>query len=309
VKRLLALAGLAALVSLSTAVAAPPLLLQHPSLSQNEVAFDFAGEIWVAPRTGGEARPLVAGQDQNSRPIFSPDGRWVAFTGRFDGNTDVYVVPAAGGEPRRLTWHPATDTALGWTPDGKNVVFRSQRVTPRDLDQLFTIPATGGAATQLPLPSGTEASYSPDGGRLAYAPFQQNQPAWKHYRGGQTARIWIADLSDSHIDKVPRENSNDKNPMWVGDTLYFLSDRDGPVSLYAYDLKTHATKEVVENPRGFDIGSASAGPGGIVYSQFGALKLYDFATGKTCPRFGPISSRSNPTRSSMPRSPPPASGS
>jgi tricorn protease len=281
----IALAG-ASLFAVSVAApasASPPLLLQHPSLSQSEVAFDFAGEIWVAPREGGPARLLAAGQDQNSRPLFSPDGRWVAFTGRYDGNTDVYVVPATGGEPRRLTWHPGADTALGWTPDSKAVLFQSTRATPRDLEQLFTIPVEGGAATQLPLPSGDEASFSPDGKHLAYTPFQQIQPAWKHYRGGQTARIWIADMADSHVDKLPRENTNDRDPMWVGDTIYFLSDRDGPVTLYAYDLKAGAVRRVVDNPRGFDIGSASAGPGGIVYSQFGALKIYDIASGKTAP--------------------------
>lgn len=284
--RFLGTVGLAALLaglSAGSALSVPPLLLQHPSLSQTLIAFDYAGEIWTVGRDGGQARRLVAGQDLNSRPMFSPDGRWVAFTGRFDGNTDVYVVPTAGGEPRRLTWHPGADIAVGWSPDGKSILFRSPRASARDLDQLYTVPVNGGAPSSIPLPSVDQASFSPDGTHLAYTPFNQWQPAWKQYRGGQTARVWLADLSDSHIVKIPRENSNDKNPIWVGNTVYFLSDRDGPVTLYAYDTVSKAVKRVIDNPRGFDIYSASAGPEGIVYSQFGALHIYDPATGQTRP--------------------------
>lgn len=260
--------------------ASPPLLLQHPSLSQSEIAFDYAGEIWTVPREGGQARLLVAGQGRNSGPVFSPDGSWIAYTGIYDGDTDVYVVPAAGGEPRRLTWHPGADVVVGWTPDGKSVLFRSRRTGVRDLDQLWTAPVADGAPAELPLPSGEEASFSPDGARIAYTPFPQWQPAWKQYRGGQTERIWIADLSTSHIQKLPRENSNDKNPIWVGDKVYFLSDRDGPVTLFAYDLKTGAVAELIDNHKGLDIHSASAGPGGVVLDHFGALEIYDEATGK-----------------------------
>jgi tricorn protease len=284
-RKLLGLVSLAALAagigmgaSGAAQAASPPLLLQHPSLSQTQIAFDYGGEIWTVPRDGGQAQVLVVGQGQSSGPIFSPDGRWVAFTGKYDGNTDVYVVPAAGGEPRRLTWHPGADTAVGWTPDGKSVLFRSQRAEVRDNEQFYTVPVDGGAPVAIPLPSANEGAFSADATHLAYTPFQQWQPAWKHYRGGQTERIWIADLADSHIDKIPRDNSNDKDPMWVGDTVYFLSDRDGPVALYAYDVKSRAVSNVVANPAGFDIKSASAGPGGIVYDQFGALKLYDFAS-------------------------------
>lgn len=280
-KSLIGLVALAAAIGGGALAATPPLLLQHPSLSATAIAFEYAGEIWTVPRDGGAARPVVVGQDQNSAPIFSPDGSMIAFTGRFDGNSDVYVVAASGGEPRRLTWHPGVDEAVGWTPDGKNVLFHSERATPRDLPQLFTIPATGGPAVPVPLPSGQDASFSPDGGHLAYTPFSQWQPGWKQYRGGQTARIWIADLADSHIVKIPRENSNDKNPMWVGGSVYFLSDRDGPIGLYAYDVSAGSVKTVVANPKGFDIQSASAGPGGIVFDQFGTLKILDLASGQT----------------------------
>jgi tricorn protease len=280
-----AAAAAAILLGLSapSQAASPPLILQHPSLSASEVAFDYAGEIWAVSREGGTARLVVAGQGRNSRPIFSPDGRWIAFTGAYDGNTDVYVVPAAGGEPRRLTWHPGADVALGWTPDGKGVLFRSGRSSSRDLDQLYVVDVAGGPPRELPLPSGDAASFSPDATHLAYTPFMQWEPAWKHYRGGQTARIWIADLSDSRIEKIPRDNSNDKNPIWAGDKVYFLSDRDGPVTLYAYDTKTKAVAKLIDNARGFDMASASAGPGGVVISQFGRLEIYDPATGKLQP--------------------------
>lgn len=175
----------------------PPRLLQHPSLSATEIAFDYAGAIWTVPRSGGTARMLVTGQGDNSRPVFSPDGTMIAFTGRFDGNRDVYVVPAAGGVPRRLTWHPGPDVALGWSADGKSVLFRSAREMVRDLQRFYLMPVGGGDPRPVPLPSGDEGALSADGTHFAYTPFEQWQPAWKQYRGGQTDRIWIADLKDS----------------------------------------------------------------------------------------------------------------
>jgi len=264
-----------------TAAAAPPLLLQHPTLSRDAIAFEFAGEIWTVARDGGVARRLVAGQGRNGQPVFSPDGSLIAFTGTYDQNADVYVVPVAGGQPTRLTYHPGPDEAVGWTPDGKAILFRSGRKTYRDLRQLFTVPLAGGFPTEVPLPSGHQAAYSPDGSHLAYVPYFQWQPAWKRYRGGQTTPIWIADLADSSVTKVPREGSNDKNPMWVGDTVYFLSDRAGPVTLFAYDTRGAAVRQLIPNESGFDIQSASAGPGAIVYDQLGALRLYDLASGQT----------------------------
>ena len=260
---------------------ARPLLLQHPTLSATRIAFAFAGQIWTVAREGGEARCLVAGQGRCQHPIFSPDGSAIAFSASYDGNLDVYVVPAAGGEPRRLTYHPGPDEAVAWSPDGRNILFNSLRSTARDLPQLFSVPAAGGFPTPLPLPSGNEASPSPDGTHLAYTPFNQWQPAWKHYRGGQTARIWIADLADAKVKPIPRNNSNDRNPIWVGDQVYFLSDRNGPATLFVHDPRTGDVKQVLPNDKGFDIASASAGPGGIVYHQFGALKLYDFQTGQS----------------------------
>ena len=261
----------------SSARSVEPLFLRSPTLSQTQIAFAYGGEIWIMSRDGGDAQRLVTGSDRLDGPIFSPDGTMIAYTGNYHGNNDVYVVPAAGGEPRRLTYHPGANVAIGWTPDGRNVLFTSQRASYSDPSQLFTIPVGGGFPTELPLPTGAAGSYSPDGTHLAYMPIFQWQPDWKQYRGGQITPIWIANLADSSITKIPGDNTNDKNPMWVNHTIYFLSDRNGPVTLFACDLDAKKVREVVHNT-GFDIKSAGAGPGGIVYEQFGSLHLYDFAT-------------------------------
>ncbi|MDE2023349.1 MAG: PD40 domain-containing protein [Gammaproteobacteria bacterium] len=256
------------------AAANPPLLLQTPTLSRTQIAFAYGDEIWIAPRTGGDARVLVGGNGLARDPKFSPDGNLVAYTGNYDGSDNVYVVPAAGGEPRRLTWHPNDNGVVGWTPDGQDVLFNSHRDSNTDSDRLFTVPVTGGLPTQLPLSMAEDGAYSPDGSHLAYSPVFQWEPDWKGYRGGQTTPIWIARLSDSSVVKIPRDNSNDRDPMWVGNTVYFLSDRDGPVTLFAYDTQTGNVTKLLNND-GFDIDSASAGPGAIVYSQMGKLYLFD----------------------------------
>ena len=261
--------------------ASAPLLLRKPTVSRTEVAFSYAGDIWIANRDGGEARRLTTGVGIETDPLFSPDGTQIAFTGEYDGNQDVYVVPVSGGVPRRLTYHPGPDEVVGWTPDGKQVVFRSMRKAHADgVVQLFTIPTTGVFPAEVPFPRAAEGSFSPDGSRLAYVPIIQWQRAWKRYRGGQTRPIWIANLADSSIEaRIPRDNSNDFNPMWVGDTVYFLSDRNGPVTLFAYDTKSKQVKQVVKHD-GLDIKSASAGPGAIVYEQFGSLHLLDLTSGR-----------------------------
>ena len=273
---------LLALLSPLAAVANPPLLLQTPSLSRTRIAFAYGDEIWIAPRTGGDAHVLVGGTGLASGPVFSPDGQMLAYTGDYDGNPDVYVVPVAGGEPRRLTWYPGPDVAVGWTPDGKRVLFRSHRDSTNDSNQLFTVPVSGGLPAPLPLSMAEYGSYSPNGSHIAYSPVFQWEPDWKGYRGGQTTPIWIARLSDSSVVKIPRDNSNDRNPMWVGDSVYFLSDRDGPVTLFAYDTQSGRVTKLLNND-GFDIDSAAAGPGAIVYSQMGALYSFNLKTRRATP--------------------------
>jgi len=279
-KRLMIVVGVILAAATICSAQGKPLLLQKPTLSEKQIAFAFGGDLWVVSREGGEATRLTTGTGVESDPIFSPDGKWIAFTGQYDGNTDVYVVSAEGGVPRRLTYHPAPDGVAGWTPDGKNILFASMRASTNNVPRLFTIPVDGVFPTGLPLPMGVDGSYSPDGARLAYVPTVQWQQAWKRYRGGQTTPIWIATLSDSSIERIPRDNSNDSNPMWIGNKIYFLSDRNGPTSIFCYDTTTKKITEVVRN-NGLDIKSASAGPGAIVYEQFGSLNLYDFASGKS----------------------------
>ena len=258
-----------------------PLLLRRPALSKTQIVFTYAGDLWSVSREGGEARRLTAGPGVETAATFSPDGSTIAFTGEYDGNVDVFTIPADGGVPRRLTYHPGADVAVGWTPDGKRVLFHSHRAVPNDGDRLYTMPIEGGALPEeLPLPIAEEGSYSPDGTHIAYVPLFQWQDAWKRYRGGQTRKIWIADLADSSIVPIPRDNSNDFNPMWVGDRIYFLSDREGPVTLFYYDIKSKKVTRAVEN-HGLDFKSASAAQDAIVYEQFGSLHLYDLKNGKT----------------------------
>jgi tricorn protease len=263
----------------------PPLLLQSPTLSASHIVFVYAGDLWSVRREGGDAIRLTTGVGLESAPIFSPDGRQVAFTGQYDGNTDVYVVSAAGGVPRRLTYHPAADTAVGWTPDGRRIVFRSGRNSYANFNRLFTVSLEGGFPEPLPLPMGEQASYSPDGTRLAYVPYwnRAGSPtmfiAWKRYRGGRASPIWIARLADSSVEPVPRKDSNDHTPMWVGNRIYFLSDRAGRTSLFVYDTVRKNVTQLIRDP-GSDILSAAAGPGAIVIEQLGRLNLYDLESGQ-----------------------------
>ncbi|HJS91668.1 MAG TPA: PDZ domain-containing protein [Steroidobacteraceae bacterium] len=255
-------------------------LLRDPAMSKTQIVFEYGGELWSVARSGGQARVLASGMDLLANPIFSPDGSQIAFTGTYDKNTDVYVIAATGGQPRRLTFHPGPDVALGWTADGRSVLFSSKRYSYSDPDQLFTVPVTGGFPTELSLPSGEMGSYSSDGSHIAYVPGFQWEPYWKGYKGGQHTEIYITRLADSSTVRIPNLNANETDPMWVGDKVYFLSDREGPETLYAYDVGSGHVQRLIDN-KGFDITSATAGPGGIVYSQFGQLHIYDFATGAT----------------------------
>jgi tricorn protease len=259
-----------------------PLLAQQPALSATQIVFVFAGDLWSVPRQGGDARRLTTGVGVESDPSFSPDGRSIAFTGQYDGNTDVFVMPAEGGTPRRLTWHPAPDVALAWSPDGTKVLFSSARNSYSNFRELYLASLNGGLEERLPLPMGWEASFSPDGKRLAYVPLGRAFAAWKRYRGGRTTPIWIAELSNSRIEKIARENSNDFCPMWVDDRIFFLSDRNGVVTLFSYDQKTKKVTQSVANT-GMDFKSASAGPGAIVIEQFGQLQIYDVKSGVLSP--------------------------
>lgn len=257
-------------------------LPQRPALSKTNIVFTWAGDLWVVPRQGGEARRLTTAPGIETNAIFSPDGETVVFTGSYDGNSDLFSVPVSGGEPKRLTYHPASEVPLAFTPDGQGILFRSGRTSPSRFETLFTMGLDPGPATPFPLPMADDASYSPDGKRIAYTPLSPAFRIWKHYRGGTSSPIWIANLGDSAVEKLPRENSNDFCPMWAGDRIYFLSDRNGPMTLFIYDLKTKKVTEAVKNT-GLDYKQASLGPGGIVLERFGKLETYDLKSGKVTP--------------------------
>jgi tricorn protease len=277
------------LAGLGLAADAKPLLLQRPTVSHDRIAFSYAGDLWVVDRGGGDARRLTTGVGLETDPFFSPDGSQIVFSGEYGGNLDVYIVAAAGGEPKRLTYHPGPDLAVGWTPDGQRVLFRSGRASESRFERLFTVGTSGGLPEELPLPLAEEGSYSPGADRIAYVPFWNRRAtptayiSWKRYRGGKASPIWIADLSDSRIEKIPREDSNDFCPMWIGRRVYFLSDRDGTVTLYSFDVESKQVKKALPNDEGADILSASAGPGAIVFGRLGSVHLFDIESGQARP--------------------------
>jgi tricorn protease len=241
--------------------AAEPLLLRKPSLSRDKIAFLYAADVWTVSRDGGEARRLTSVNSVVEGPYFSPDGTQIVYSTRGQGLTDVYVVSAEGGVPRRLTWEPTGNYAAGWTADGKDVLFASMHASYAGFFRLFRTHADGtGTPVVLPLPSAVTGAFSGDGNTLAYVPVLQWQAAWKHYRGGQTTPVWLVDMKTLDLVKIPRQNSNDSNPVWEGDTVYFLSDRNGPVTLFSYDTKTKAVEQVVEN-HGYDLKTVAAGTG------------------------------------------------
>ena len=269
---------------------AEPLLLRDPTLSHSQVVFSYAGSLWIVNRDSSHLRQLTHGV-RDRKPCFSPDGSLVAYTADYvdrpydlHQSSGIFVVPSAGGEPRQLTFHPADLAVTGWTADGRQILFTSRRtnidINHQTFMQLFSVPVGGGYVSRVPLPRAAQASLSPDGEHIAYVPNLRTQPEWKRYRGGQTTPIWIANLADSSVEaRIPRDNSNDSNPMWVGGTIYFLSDRSGPVTLFAYDLGSKQVRQVIDPDR-LDIKSASATSDGIVYEQFGSLQLLDLASGR-----------------------------
>jgi len=282
----LSFALIAALLPLPVRRAAAPvgtLLLRSPTVSATNVAFVYAGDLWVAPRAqgggGGEARRLTVHPGRELEPRFSPDGRWIAFTGEYDGNSDVYVVSVDGGDPRRLTYHPGPDLVQGWTPDGKQVLFSSARASHSFYDRLFTVPVDGGFEEPLPMPMAERGAYAADGGRMVYNPVRNlwTEDTWRRYRGGQEPFLWVFDFKTQDIEPVPHDNASDTWPMWIGDAVYFVSDRDGTMNLFAWDTKTKQLRQLTHYVD-FDIKSASSGAGVIVYEQGGRLHLYNPAT-------------------------------
>ena len=258
-----------------------PRLFLDPTLSRTTIAFAYGGLIWVVPRSGGTAHPLITGHGNFRRPIYSPNGRDIAFTATYQGNTDVYVADRDGQHVRRLTYYPSPNIAVGWSANSREVLFRSNRYGPHYVPRLFQVPVQGGFAQPLPLPVGQAGSFSPHDHEIAYVPELQWERFWQHYQGGQQTTIRIAELSDSHVIRIPRGHAEDRNPMWIGHHVFFLSNAAGQFTLYSYNVKTARIRERLPVSRAhFDLLSASAGPGAIVLDRFGRIELYHLKTGR-----------------------------
>ena len=264
-------------------------LLREPTVSRDLIAFAYAGDLWVASRAGGTARRLTSTPGVEAGPQFSPDGALIAYTATVAGNTDVYVVPVEGGDPLRLTYHPGIDRALGWTPDGRNVVLQSGRTSaPIPYPRVWTVALEGGLPEAMPMPRASSAAISPSGRSVAYEEFstsflasaQNKTSQWRHYRGGRTHPIRVMDLGDLSVQVLPWVDSNDTDPMWVGEGIYFLSDRNHTVNLFAWSAQTGEVRQLTAHDD-HDIMSASAGPDAIVYEQAGHIHLLDPETGES----------------------------
>ena len=252
--------------------------LHWPDVSGDQIVFVYGSNLWRTTVEGGPAIRLTSQAGNETRPKFSPDGKWIAFTATIDGNDDIYVIPSEGGAARRITYHPEADSVLGWSADGTKILFASGRSHYALRPNLFTIDKDGGHPEMFPMRKGFEAAFSPDGRSLAYTPTRNAYLTWKRYRGGETPPIWIVNLRDyTHIE-IPHENATDTFPVWLGERIYFLSDRDGVMSVYEYNAQSRQVRRVAENGI-TDIDHLRGGSGKLVYTSGGYLYLYDIARG------------------------------
>jgi tricorn protease len=262
-------------------------IFQTPALSHDSIAFGYAGDLWTVPREGGRATRLTTGVGIESAPIFSPDGKTIAFTGEYDGNTDVFTIPAIGGVPHRVTYHPAVDIAVGWSPDSKRILFRSNRNATSRYTKIFSVLAEGGVPDALPLPMAYQGQLSPDASHIAYSPLAPafgfdyaSYVSWGHYQGGRASTIWVTSLPGLDSVEIPHEKASDFSPVYAGKHIFFLSARNGHTGIFRYDP---ASKEVIEalHNTGPDIRSLSSDGRTLAYDQLGELYLFDIATGKS----------------------------
>src|SRR3984957_12026106 len=278
---LLSIASLALVLTMKAAPGPATRLLRTPTVSATQIAFAYANNLWIVERTGGNARRLTTFAGATSNPHFSPDGKWIAFSGDYAGNTDVYIIPAEGGEPKRLTWHPGADTVGGWTPDGKSILFSSARATsaPNATPRFWTVPVEGGVEQPFPLPRAYQGKISADGTHIAYRMNSSWDEERRNYRGGQNRPIWIVDLKDYSLVSPPWTDSKDMDPVWSGDTVYFISDRDGVANVWSYETKSKKLAQVTKFTD-FDVKTLDSGPGAVVFEQAGYVHELDVKTGK-----------------------------
>jgi len=255
-------------------------MLQMPTVSKSQIAFVYGGNIWIALKSGGTALRLSSPRGSQQFPRFSPDGKKLAFSGNYDGNVDLYVMPVGGGEPQRITHHGGSERLLGWYPDGQSLIFASHMTSFTErVGQLFKVSAQGGLPEKLPVAYGEFGAVSPDGRMLAFTPISTDFATWKRYRGGMAPDIWLFDLENKTAENVTHNDANDSQPMWHGDTLYFLSDRDDHQrdNIWAYDTRTKQTREVTHFTDS-DVHFPSIGPDDLVFENAGRLYLLDLAT-------------------------------
>jgi tricorn protease len=258
------------------------LLLRQPSVHGNRVAFAYGGDLWTASTQGGEAKRLTSHIGLESSPMFSPDGSMIAFVGEYDGNTDVFVMPSEGGSPTRLTFHPGADALAAWSPDSKSVLIRtnSHSNSPR-YGKLFKVSLTASMPEALPLPMAERGAYSPDGTKLVYNAIGDAFNTWKRYGGGQKAPLRIIDLKTLEYETIPSananggvNNSNDTRSLWLGDVVYFLSDRTRIMNIFAYNTKTKAIEQITKHTD-YDVKFMHGNGTSIAYEQGGRIHLLD----------------------------------
>lgn len=285
---------LACFLIFSSSKAEEARLLRFPHINGDQIVFSYAGDLYTVTTEGGTARKLTSHTGYEMFPRISPDGKYIAFTGQYDGNTEVFVMPSTGGIPKRLTYTATlnrddlgdrmgpNNIVIGWTPDSKNILFRTRQYTFNDFTgQLMTIPAAGGEAVEVPLKNGGFASYSPDGKKLAYNYIFREFRTWKRYQGGMADDIRIFDFNTKQSEKITDNIRQDIIPMWSadGNKIYFISDRDNVMNLYAYDLSDKATRQLTFH-KDYDIKFPAIGGDQIVYEYGGYIYRFDTKTEK-----------------------------
>jgi tricorn protease len=249
-------------------------MLRYPDVSDTHIAFVYAGDIWLVEKGGGTAHRLSSPRGEELFPRFSPDGKTLAFSANYDGNTDIYVIPAMGGSPERLTHHPGTDSVSNWSPDGKRVLFSSRRASGvRSLSHFYLVSRDGGLPETLPVPYGVFGALSPDGKTIAYSTRDRGFRTWKRFRGGTAPDIWLMDLETLDARNLTDDAANDAYPMWHGGTLYFLSDRGPALRSNIWALEADGEMRQVTHFTDFDITFPAIGPSDIVFQAGGRLYL------------------------------------
>jgi tricorn protease len=263
-------------------------MMRYPDVSEEHIVFVYANDLWIVDREGGTAMPLASPAGSERFPRFSPDGKSIAFSGNYEGDTDIYVVPTAGGVAERWTYHPANETVCDWTPDGKSVLYSSNGMAGLGrISQLFTISLDEPLPKQLPVPYGTNGAISEDKKWLAYTPHSRDGRTWKRYRGGMASDIWLYQLKNDESKKITEFEGTDSLPMWHDSSVYYLSDggEEARLNIWKYDTKSEERNQVTDFDE-FDCKWPSVGPGAdgegeIVFSVGSELRLLNLKTEKS----------------------------